>query len=339
MVTAATETSTTSIPDEYKPYFEDMLARQQAASLTPYTTYQSQRLAENNADINASHQMVRDFAAQGQPGTEQAMAMTGNAAAGIGAFANADPYQFSQFNFSGPGQFDATAAKQYMSPYVQNVLDLQKQQANRDYQIQNASRSAQAIQAGAFGGSRQAVQQGMAEDDLLNRQNMTQATGLQNAYSDAQKMFEADRQARMATEQARAAELSRVQSGQSTENYNYNQMGLRGLELQGTMANQLSTLEQRARAGDVQAAQLLEASGKQEQAMQQAGLDIGYQDFANQRDWNKNQLNNYTNVVQGLPVGNVGQTNSTSTPAQGSFLQQAIGTGIAAIGAYNSIFG
>lgn len=339
MATAATETSTTSIPTEYKPYFEDMLARQQAASLTPYTTYQGQRLAENNADINASHQMVRDFAAHGQPGTQQAMTMTGNAAAGIGAFANADPYQFSQFEYSGPGQFDANAAKQYMSPYVQNVLDLQKQQANRDYQIQNASRSAQAVQAGAFGGSRQAVQQGMAEDDLLNRQNMTQATGLQNAYSDAQKMFEADRQARMATEQSRAAELARVQSGQSNENYNYNQMGLRGLELQGTMANQLSTLEQRARAGDVQAAQLLEASGKQEQAMQQAGLDVGYQDFLNQRDWNQNKLNQYTNVVQGLPVGNVGQTNTTSTPAQGSFLQQAIGTGIAAIGAYNSIFG
>ena len=179
----------------------------------------------------------------------------------------------------------------------------------------------------------------MAENDLLNRQNMTQATGLQNAYADAQKMFETDRQARMANEQARAAELSRVQAGQAGENYNYNQLGLKGLEMQGNMANQLSTLEGRARAGDVQAAQLLEAAGKSQQTQEQAGLDIGYQNFVDQRDWNQNQANNYSNVVAGLPVQNVGQTNTTSTPAKGSWLQQALGGGLAAIGAYNSLFG
>ena len=339
MATPATSSTTTSIPDELKPYFTDSLERQRAASSTPYTAYQGPRVADSNADINSAYQSIRNISSQGMPGTQQAMDMTRGAASGIGAFANANPYQYSQFGYSGPGQFDSAAAQQYMSPYVQNVLNLQKEQANRDFQIQNAGRSAQAVQAGAFGGSRQAVQQGMAENDLLNRQNMTQATGLQNAYADAQKMFETDRQARMANEQARAAELSRVQAGQAGENYNYNQLGLKGLEMQGNMANQLSTLEGRARAGDVQAAQLLEAAGKQEMGQQQAGLDIGYQNFVDQRDWNQNQANNYSNVIAGLPVQNVGQTNATSTPAKGSWLQQALGGGLAAIGAYNSLFG
>lgn len=339
MATPATSSTTTSIPDELKPYFTDSLERQRAASSTPYTTYQGPRVAGSNADINSAYQSIRNISSQGMPGTQQAMDMTRGAASGIGAFANADPYQYSQFEYSGPGQFDSAAAQQYMSPYVQNVLNLQKEQANRDFQIQNAGRSAQAVQAGAFGGSRQAVQQGMAENDLLNRQNMTQATGLQNAYADAQKMFETDRQARMANEQARAAELSRVQAGQAGENYNRDTLGLKGLEMQGTMANQLSTLEGRARAGDVQAAQLLEAAGKSQQTQQQAGLDIGYQNFIDQRDWNQNQANNYSNVIAGLPVQNVGQTNATSTPAKGSWLQQALGGGLAAIGAYNSIFG
>ena len=279
------------------------------------------------------------MATQGMPGVNEAMDMTRNASAGIGAFANASPYQYSEFNYSGPGTFDAASANQYMNPFVQNVLGLQNEQAARDYQIQNAGRNAKAVQAGAFGGSRQAVQQGMAENDLLNRQNLTQATGLRDAYSDAQKMFEADRTARMTNERDRAAELTRVQAGQAGENYNYNNMGLKGLELQGTMANNLASLEQKARAGDVEAAKLLEAAGKQEMGMEQAGYDIGYQDFVNQRDDNQNKINNFSNILQGLPLAGAGTTNSTSTPAQGSVIQQGLGLGLTALGAYNSLFG
>tara|TARA_R110000868_G_scaffold76849_1_gene220629 strand:- start:406 stop:1212 length:807 start_codon:yes stop_codon:yes gene_type:complete len=262
-----------------------------------------------------------------------------NAAAGIGAFSEADPYKFSAFNYSNAGTFDAKAAKQYMSPYVQNVLDLQKQAENRDYQIQNATRNSNAVQAGAFGGSRQAVQQGLAENDLLNRQNLTQATGLQNAYTDAQKMFEIDRQARMTTDQNRAAELSRVQAGQAGENLNRGYLGLKGIELTGNMANQRSLLEARARAGDIEALKLLEASGTYDRGIEQQGLDAGFQQFADQRDYQANKANTYSNAIAGLPVGNLGQTTNVSTPASGSWLQQAIGTGIAALGAYNSLTG
>jgi hypothetical protein len=339
MGTPATSNSTTSIPDEYKKYFSDMLNRAQTESLTPYTPYGGQRLAGSNADIMGSHEMVRDMATQGMPGTAEAMDMTRNASSGIGAFANADPYQYSQFGYSGPGEFDAASANKYMNPFVQNVLGQQNEQAARDYQIQNAGRNAKAVQAGAFGGSRQAVQQGMAENDLLNRQNMTQATGLRDAYSDAQKMFETDRQARMTNERDRAAELTRVQAGQAGENYNRDTLGLKGLEMQGTMANQLSTLEQRARAGDIEAARMLEAAGKQEQAQTQAGLDIDYNNFTNQRDYNQNQVNNFSNILQGLPLAGAGQVSGTSTPAQGSLLQQGVGLGLTALGAYNSIFG
>lgn len=335
MATPAKETN--AIPAEYQQYFTDMLGRAQTESLTPYTTYGGPRLAGNNADIMGSHEMVRNMAGQGMPGTNEAMGMTRDAAAGIGAFANANPYQYSQFDYSGPGTFDSASANQYMNPFVQNVLSQQNEQAARDYQIQNATRANQAVQAGAFGGSRQAVQQGMAENDLLNRQNLTQATGLRDAYSDAQSMFEKDRQARMTTEQNRAAELSRVQAGQAGENYNYNRLGLEGLQMKSDFGNQLSTLEQRAREGDIEAAKLLEAAGKQEQNMEQQGYDIAQQDFNNQRDYNQNKINTYSNILQGLPLAPAGT--STSTPAQGSLLQQGVGLGLAALGGYNSIFG
>jgi hypothetical protein len=46
------------------------------------------------------------------------------------------------------------AMAQYMSPYMQNVVDYQKNQAVRDYQIQAPQMAAQAAGAGAFGGNR-----------------------------------------------------------------------------------------------------------------------------------------------------------------------------------------
>ena len=78
--------------------------------------------------------------------------------------------------------FDSAAAQKYMSPYMQNVVDVQKQQAIQDFQDQNAASSAQAVQAGAFGGSRQAIAQGMAHQELSRQLANIQATGQQQAF-------------------------------------------------------------------------------------------------------------------------------------------------------------
>lgn len=325
---------TNSIPAQYQPYFGRMLDRAEAASNTPYQPYQGQRLADTNADITGSRSMIENIAGQGMPATSEAMDLTRDASQGIAGIMGQNPYQFSQFNYADPTTFDSAAAKQYMSPYIQNVLDLQKDQANRDYQAANAGRNAQAVQAGAFGGSRQAVQQAIAENDLLNRNNMTEATGLQNAYLNAQQQFGADRQARMDTERARAAEVARVQGAQAGEDLSRANLGIQGLQMQTTNANQLSSLESRARAGDIQAAQLLEAAGKGQQAQEQAGLDVGYQNWQNQQQYPWQQVQNYAGILQGLPIANTGT--STSTAAQPSGLQQLMGAGISALGLYNA---
>ena len=96
---------------------------------------------------------------------------------------------------------------------MQNVVGFQKERAQEDYDIARQGRNARAVSAGAFGGSRAAVQEGLAERDLLQRQGEIQAQGLSSAYGDAQRLFEADRAARMATEQAQAGEGARVQTG------------------------------------------------------------------------------------------------------------------------------
>jgi hypothetical protein len=124
---------------------------------------------------------------------------------------------FREFGFGPAGQFTGSSVGQYMNPYMQNVVDIQKGQAQEDYDIARQGRNARAVSAGAFGGSRAAVQEGLAERDLLRRQGDIQAQGLSTAYGDAQRMFGEDRAARMTTEQAQAAERARVQGGSAGE--------------------------------------------------------------------------------------------------------------------------
>ncbi|MEK9984532.1 MAG: hypothetical protein VW879_07300, partial [Opitutae bacterium] len=74
-----------------------------------------------------------------------------------------DPYSefrqanYNEYAFQQPDMFTGESVGQYMSPYMQNVVDVQKQQAQLDFDRMQAGRDAAAVQAGACGGSRQAV--------------------------------------------------------------------------------------------------------------------------------------------------------------------------------------
>lgn len=75
-----------------------------------------------------------------------------------------------------------TAAK-YMSPYMQQVINIQKDEANRDYARQLQGLSAQAAGQGAFGGSRHAILEAEAERNQQRLLNEIQAKGQQEAYA------------------------------------------------------------------------------------------------------------------------------------------------------------
>ena len=143
-----------NLPKYFEPYAVDMIKRAESESKREYTPYEGQRLADESTDLLSSRQNVRDIAGRGIAGLPTAMtgvkAGMGRAAQGLGFQA---------------GQFDSDAAQQYMSPYMQNVVDVQKAQAMLDFDRAQAGRDAQAVQAGAFGGSRQAVAQALAGED------------------------------------------------------------------------------------------------------------------------------------------------------------------------------
>ena len=152
--------------------------------------------------------------------------------------------------------FGRPQAEQYMSPYMDAVTDVQKREATRQAAMQKAGRSAAAVRAGAFGGSRQAIQEGLAEEALQRQIGDIEATGRQKAFENAQAQFERDRAASLASQQAN------VQSGLQAALANQQAGVTTGRENLGAL---LATQQLGTQAG-------LQAALANQQAAQQAGL-------------------------------------------------------------------
>ena len=187
-----------------------------------------------------------------------------------------------------------------MSPFQQQVTDRAKQSAIDDYRQQLAGGRASAISAGAFGGSREGVQRALGEEALYDRLADIDVQGKQQAFDKASSLFQADRAA----------------------DFQGQQLGLGA-------ANQFANLSERARAGDVDAARMLEQIGKAGMARDQASLDMGYQDFMRQQAYPAEKLGLFSSVLRGIPV-TPSQTTSTRMPYDP--FGRAIGLGLTALG-------
>lgn len=77
---------------------------------------------------------------------------------------------------------EAGTAEKYMNPYMQNVVDIQKREANRDYQKQLNELNKQAVGAKAYGGSRLAIERAEAARNQATKLADIEAEGLNQAY-------------------------------------------------------------------------------------------------------------------------------------------------------------
>jgi len=283
----------TNLPEYAEPYFRRLLERSEALSLGEYQPFEGQRQAALPGDISAAYDVTRQVAGQGIAGLPQAMGVvSGNVQAGqdiaqragqpfqfggtqftqqgVDPFAGFQEAQADQFQFDPTQRFTGAAVQEYMSPYMQNVVDEQSRRAIQQFQEQRGGRAAQAVGAGAFGGSRQAVQESLAERDLLDRLSGIQAEGSQQAFQQAAQMFGQDRGAEFARQQAQAGELARTQGIGAQE----------AARVQAAQASELARAQgiDVAEAGRVQAAQAAEqariqaAQAAENRASQQSQL-------------------------------------------------------------------
>ena len=180
-----------------------------------------------------------------------------------------DDFKYSGYDFDPTRQFSTDESNRYMSPYMQNVVDVQKQQAQLDFDRGQAGRDASAVQAGAFGGSRQAVGNYLAQEGLSREMGNIQATGQQQAFEQAQQQFERDRSAQERQLGMEVGEFGRVQGGLASE-----QGRVDALRMQEQSQREYRQADEYARSGNMEAAEAarVQAANTAELGRVQAGI-------------------------------------------------------------------
>jgi len=284
--------TTTSIPEYARPYVEKALGQMSALtdlSQNPYQSYGGQRTAAFTPMQAQAMQNVAGMKTAGQ------LTDGSNLAYGAGQYGAGAGSQYAKMATS-PGSIS-----QYMSPYMQNAVDVQKQEAIRDYQKTMPAANLQAAKAGAFGGSRQAITDAEAQRNVNQQLGNIQATGSQQAYDRA------------------------MQSMQFGSN-----LGMQGAGLANQSAGILGQLGQ-AQFGQQQSiTDAMMRAGAMQQGQEQKGLDIQYQNYLDSMNYPYKQLGYMSDFFRGLPMSQ----SSQSMYQNPSALSQGVGLATAGYGMY-----
>jgi hypothetical protein len=282
----STPTSTTQTSLNYSPTIQPMVTeaaqRAVAETSTPYTNYGGQRIAGFDPFQLTAQQDIANLTPAQQLGPATQYAASAGAQAGNIQY---QPQQFGTTSFTAPG-----VAQQYMSPYVQDVVDIQKREAQRQADIANQQQQAQAVSRGAYGGSRQAIVQSEAARNLAQQMNDIQKAGNQAAYEQAQNLY--------GTEAARAQQAQQL--AEQSRQYGAG-LGLQGLQTQLQASGQLGNLGQEQMSQQQGIINALNAAGQQRQALNQEALSQQYQDFLTQKQYPYQQLSFLMEMLKGTP--------------------------------------
>jgi hypothetical protein len=190
-----TTVQNTNIPEYARPYVETMLgtAQQQiynyddtgtVSGFKPYIPYGATVDAAGNITNTAQEQAsaavapfsplqqqsIRNAGSVGMPG--QFNVGTGfQAMGGAGALTAGQNYNMMATN--------PFATQAFMSPYMQNAVDVQKNEAFRDAQIRNLGANLGSARQGAYGGARQLLAEQERNRGLQTQLGQIQATGTQ----------------------------------------------------------------------------------------------------------------------------------------------------------------
>lgn len=218
------------------------------------------------------------------------------------------------------GAYDPQSYQAFMDPYMESVIRQSEADIQRQGDIARQGIGARAVQAGAFGGSRQAVAEQELQRNVADQMARTGAqlrsAGFQQAQQQAQNAF----QNQMARQQSAAQLFGALGQG----------VGTLGGQLAKTGLSQ-AALGESAQAAQQRDINALMSLGGLEQAQAQAELDVGRASALEQAYEPYQRIGFMSDIFRGVPTSqSTTQTSSTPDP---SFLQQALGfgTGIAGL--------
>ena len=188
-------------------------------------------------------------------------------------------------------QFDATQAQKYMNPYIQASLDPQLAALQRQQQINQQADLAKLTQAGAYGGSRQAILQGQNNENLLRQQNQLIGSGYNQAYQNATQQFNADA----------ARDLQAQQLNQAANQFGatYGLQGLQAATQAQTAAANAGAQQAQYGLGNLQA---MNKAGTEQQSLDQQALNAQYNEYLRQLKYPTDMLTLDKSILAGLPI-------------------------------------
>ena len=269
-----TSKQSAEIPAELKPYVKEVLSEAQDIYRTRkeegYVPYTGQEIAEFS------------------PEQERAFDLTSQAVGQTQAFAT-PAAQFA--GLAGLGTTDADISR-FMNPYVSQVVERAERERRRAGDIEQQELAAKAVQAGAFGGSREAILEADRRRNLEQGIADIRTAGLSEAFKQA------------------------VQQAQSQQE---NRLGA---------ARSLTELAQVAPRGTADELARLEAVGAARRGQSQADLDISRRKFIEEKTFPETALAGYQSFVAPT-LGSIGPSKSITDigpgQAQPTYLQQTAG--------------
>ena len=272
-------------------YVTGMLGQGQALANKPYEAYTGPLTAGASGLQNQAFTQASGL---------QTPAAIGQAATTAGGIASLAP---GAGKYTAVGSdFGTQQAQQYMNPYLQSALNPALEEARRQADIARLSDASRLTQAGAYGGSRQAIMESEGRRNLMDKQNQMLTSGYSTAFDKAQQQFNAD-QARKIQEQ---------QFG-TTSGLQGLQTGIQGAQAQG----QLGALQSQSDLAGINA---LANLGGVERGIESEGIAADKAQFEEARLNPYKMVQFQQSLLSGLPLA----SQSYNIPGQ-SNLQQFAG--------------
>lgn len=309
---------TSNIPEWAKPYAERLLGEAEKLSKRGFQAYPGQMVEGFNP---LQEQAFLDIAGM-RPSSQlgQATGLAGLAGLRAEQAGKYDPMQAQQFYSSPLNQ--PGGIQSYMSPYMQGVVEQQKRGAVQDYMRQLPGLGAAAARAGAKGGTREALMQSEARRGLSERLGGIEATGLQNAFQQAQ--------AQAAQDAAMRAQygLAGAQLGEASRQFGAG-LGMQGIGQQLAAAGTLGGLGQQEYGQRMGINQAQLGAGTQIQSLGQQDLASRYQQFLNEQQLPFQQMGFFSDILRGTPSSAAIQQRYQAPPSLGGMIG---GLGLAGLG-------
>jgi len=203
----------------------------------------------------------------------------GGVQGGLAGLTNQLQQQAAEMTKAGTAGFDQSIMDSYMNPYQQGVTDVAIRKAREESQRQQMMGDSAAAKAGAFGGNRRFLLEGMRSGDLLQQVGDLQAKGSADAFKTALGQMENQRRRQL------------------------------------TGGTNLSNIGKTRVEGIGKAMEASEQAAGRMRGLQQEQLDDQIREFEAQRDFKGDTLDKFINRIGGSTPKPAGSWGSRQTAA------------------------